>query len=156
MSKKFKILTGKIHSGKTTKLFNYINTLNSVDGILAPIVNERRMLYHISSKTMKEFEVSDQRENIINVGKYFFLEKSFDWANDILIESYLKNPNWLIIDEIGKLELTKKGLNKSFSFIIEDKLNLNTKVIIVVRESLLNEVIEFYNLQKKDYEFLEI
>jgi len=156
LKKRIKIFTGKIHSGKTTKLFNYINSLNSVDGILAPIVNDKRMLFHISTKTMKEFEVDNGNANTINIGQYYFLEKSFIWANEKLIESYLKNPDLLIIDEIGKLELMHKGLYKSFKFILDDKNNFNTKIIIVARESLLKELIEFYNLNEDDYDFILI
>lgn len=156
MNKKINIVTGKIHSGKITRLFTFKNSLESVDGILAPIINDRRMLYHISSRTMKEFEVDVGTENIIDIGKYHFLENSFNWANKKLIESYLKIPDYLIIDEIGKLELIGKGLNESFKYVIEDKLNLKTKIVIVVRDSLLNEVIEFYELFQEDYDLLDI
>jgi len=139
LKKRIKIFTGKIHSGKTTKLFNYINSLNSVDGILAPIVNDKRMLFHISSKTMKEFEVDSGNLNTINIGQYYFLEKSFIWANEKLIESYLKNPDWLIIDEIGKLELDNNGWYISVNQLLE---KTNKTIIITVRDIYVEAVIE--------------
>ncbi|MBK8946050.1 MAG: hypothetical protein IPM32_12380 [Ignavibacteriae bacterium] len=146
MKKRIKILTGKIHSGKTTKLFSTLNTLKSVDGILAPVVNEKRMLYHIESKVMQRLEVDFEIEETIKIGKYLFLEKSFEWANKKIIEGYLKNPDWLIIDEIGKLEIMEKGLHKSFKFFLEDENNYKTKLIIVIRENLLENIIYNYKL----------
>ena len=153
MNKKIYILTGPIQTGKTTRLFEFIKTKNNVDGILAPVVNDKRVLFHISSNTLKSLEVDTPDNSTITVGKYYFLKSTFDWANKKLIESFNAKPEWLIIDEVGKLELKQKGLHPAISFILNFEGNLKTKIILVVRDSLLDEVIKIYNIK---YEMINI
>ena len=151
---KIKIFTGPVHTGKTTRLFKYISDKQSVDGILSPIVNEKRIIYHISSKTIKEFEVKNSSENTITIGKYIFLNKSFDWANEQIIVGNNSNNEILIIDEIGKLELKSEGLHKSISAVLSNPL-IKSELILVVRDYLFEEVISFYNLENR-FNLLEI
>lgn len=155
MEKKIKIVTGKIHSGKTTNLFQFVNNNESVDGILAPIVNKKRKLYHISTRAMKNLEVDEPGENTINVGKYHFINSTFEWANKKLIISRNKNPKWLIVDEIGKLELDSKGLHNSCLEIIKNKDEYDTNIILVIRDYLLEQVLNSYNIMESEYEFLK-
>jgi nucleoside-triphosphatase THEP1 len=156
MNKKIRIVTGKIQSGKTTSLFRFANSQKSIDGILSPIVNCKRRLYHISSKTVKDFEIDQSSEETISVGKYFFLKKSFKWANSKLLEGFSKSPEWLIIDEIGKLELKGEGFHSATQKILMDKINSNTKIILVIRDYLIEEALKYYNIAHNDYTFLEL
>jgi len=156
MNRQIRILTGKVQSGKTTGLFTFINTKKSVDGILAPIVNGKRKLYHISSRTIKIFEMDKSSPETVSVGKYFFLNESFEWANKKIIESFHKSPEWLIIDEIGKLELRRKGLHEAAKKIIEERLTFNGKIILVIRDYLLDEVLKFYNISQDDHQIINI
>lgn len=156
MSNKIKIVTGKIQTGKTTRLFVFANSHKSVDGILSPVVNNKRMLYHLSSKTIKEFETSDHSKNIISVGKYDFLAESFNWANNKINKSFLEKPEWLIIDEIGKLELKGLGLHPSVNTILSQKNNEYVKIILVIRDYLLSDALDFYQIQKDQYEIITI
>ena len=91
MSEKIKIVTGKKKKKKTTKLFMLANSHKSVDGILQPIVNDKRKLYHISSRTIKEFEIDDQGNETINIGRYYFSKETFNWANEKIIDSFNKS-----------------------------------------------------------------
>ncbi len=156
MDRKIYILTGPIHTGKTTRLFKFVANQNSIDGILAPIVNEERKLYHISSKKMKILEVPEPTNETITVGKYYFLQKSFDWANTCLIESFNESPDWLIIDELGKLELKREGLHKSVSYILDKITKSSTKIILVIRDYLREDILENYGISKEEYEILEL
>lgn len=156
MNNKISIVTGKIQSGKTTGLFKFINTKESVDGILCPIVNNKRVLYHISSKTMKTFEVSKSGEGTISIGKYIFLQKSFDWANEKLLNGFSANPKYLIIDEIGKLELKGEGLYKSLVKILELSNNSNTQLILVIRDYLLDEALKILSIPSEQYSILKL
>jgi len=156
MKNTIKILTGKIHSGKTTSLFHFMNENDSVDGILAPIVNDKRKLYHISTKTMKDLEVDTSNELTISIGKYHFINETFIWANEQLESSYKQHPEWLIIDELGKLELKGEGLHKSTKEILEDKSNYNTKIILVIRDYLIGDVLDHYNIANSEFEILEL
>ena len=156
MNRKIKIVTGEIQSGKTTSLFSFANLHKSTDGILAPIVNDRRKLYHISSKTMKELEIYQQSKKTISVGKYFFLKDSFIWANQKLIESFLKSPNWLIIDEIGKLELLSEGLHAATKRILYERNKSETTIILVIRDYLLDKALKHYSISDEVYDILEL
>ena len=156
MNKQINIVTGKIQSGKTTGLFKFINTQKSVDGILSPIVNDKRVLYNISSKTMKIFEVSKSSEETISIGNYTFLQKSFDWANEKLLNGFSANPEYLIVDEIGKLELNGEGLYKSVIKILDQSKNSNIQLILVIRDYLLDEALKFFSISDNQYRILKL
>lgn len=154
MTPKIKIVTGKIHSGKTTSLFKFIGEHKNADGILTPIVNNKRTLYHISTKTIKEFEAVTLSSNTVSVGKYHFLKESFTWANKKIIESFNSSAEYLIIDEIGKLELRGEGFHKSTKEILGKLNNSNSILILVIRDYLLDEILKYYNIMEQDYEVL--
>ena len=156
MSEKIKIVTGKIQTGKTTKLFMFANSHKSVDGILQPIVNDKRKLYHISSRTIKEFEIDDQGNETFNIGRYYFSKESFNWANEKIIDSFNKTPEWLILDEIGKLELEEKGFHSSINKILGERKNKSTKIILVIRDYLLDKALDFYKINNGEYEVMNL
>ncbi len=156
MNKKIKIVTGKIQSGKTTRLFQFINTQKSVDGILSPIVNDKRVLYHISSKAMKKFQVNKSNEDTISIGNYIFLQESFTWANKKLLNGFSANPEYLIIDEIGKLELKGEGFYPAIKKILEQSNNSSTKLILVIRDYLLEDALQFFIIANDQYEILNL
>lgn len=156
MNKIIHIVTGKIQSGKTTSLFTFANSLGSVDGILAPIIDEKRRLYHISSRTIKDFQADQRNNNTIEVGKYSFYKESFKWANEKLIKGFESGPEWLIIDELGKLELRKEGLYESSKYIIDKRKYTKTNIILVIRDYLLEQILEFYNINEGEYYIMSI
>ena len=58
-----------------------------------------------------------------------------------------RRPKWLVIDEIGPLELRGGGLEPMVGKILNEyKRTKNNRLIIVVRENLLEKVIEHYKL----------
>lgn len=149
------IVTGPIQTGKTTRLFKFVNEHKSIDGILSPIVDEKRHLYHISSHTLKLLEVPKSNKTIA-VGKYHFLKETFNWANEKLIESFNNSPEWLIIDEAGKLEMTNKGLNKAINYTLKNSKNSSTKIVLVIRDYLLNEILKKYKIWENEYKILNL
>jgi nucleoside-triphosphatase THEP1 len=66
-----------------------------------------------------------------------------------LIHALDQNPGWLIIDEAGKLELDGKGFYQSIKEAVAmyDDEGTTGNLLIVVRESLCNEVISFFNIK---------
>ena len=149
--KKIHILTGEIKSGKTTKLMQWTAGKKNIDGILQPVIDEKRFIYHIGSRTLKILEdLESKHENeLVTIGKYKFRKSVFDWAQNILIDCIDKKLDWIIIDEIGPLELEGKGLEPGISNIFKLVDNLNGNILCVVRDSILEEFIEHYNLQFK-------
>lgn len=148
MKNKITVLTGPIKSGKTTSLFKFISQNKSANGILAPIVDDRRVLYHIASKTIKLLETDKSGAGIIKVGRYKFFESVFEWARQKLSDSFNQKPEFLIIDEYGKLELDNKGLEPIISeFLLIN--NFDSEIILVVRDYLVESVIRKLDLNNK-------
>ena len=157
------ILTGPIRSGKTTALLHWCKDRVDADGLLCPD-NEvgKRYFFKIKTKEEFEFEVETEIEEIIQIGNFKFLKSAFEKANDYLISIALKTENkYIIIDEIGKLELKNEGLHPSAKKIIpEFEFNKSEHLILVVRDYLMEDVLIKYNIsqyrtiKKKDLEKL--
>lgn len=145
------ILSAPIQSGKTTSLMNWVRTKANIKGILTPDIDGLRMVYNISDKTSFKL-IGDGRlgEDTINIGRFSFSKDSFERARMILDDSYTAHPDWLVIDEIGKLEIEQKnGLEPSVSEIIRKYQNKteNGKLLLVIRDYLLSQSIEHYHLE---------
>lgn len=143
------ILTGPIHSGKTTHLISWIKYHSHCAGILSPIVEGKRQFYSIHRKEFHRFE-SDEMEKgeaLLSIGKYSFYKSSFDWARLELEQAVKLKPHWLIIDEIGPIELQGEGLEPQVSHILKDYTrSRKNRLILVVRNQILENVLEHYNL----------
>jgi nucleoside-triphosphatase THEP1 len=153
------LLSGPIHTGKTTRLAEWIKNKEDVDGILQPVIDGKRHIKHISSgeSWLLEIPTDSNQKNILSIGNYKFSYDVFNWARSILLLAYNKNPEWLIIDEVGKLEMQNKGLEPAISKILNDLDSLTaTKIVFVVRDYLVPQFLIKYSLNKKDIQNLEI
>ena len=104
------IFTGEINSGKTNSLLKWSKEKPYIFGILTP-KNEKRERYFLdlNSGITFKMEANEFDVNTISVGPYLFKKESFDLANQILGNTVKKlNKGFLIIDELGKLELIIK------------------------------------------------
>lgn len=151
------VYTGPVKSGKTTKLMQWASDQKNIDGIFQPVVDEKRYIYQIGSRTLKLLESTEEHPNneIVSIGKYKFLKSTFDWSQNILIDCLNKKLDWLIIDEIGPLEMDGKGLEPAVSKILNNRTNDKTKILCVVRKEILEKFITNYNLQNS-YEIFKI
>lgn len=149
------IVTGKIKTGKTTRLMKWVTSKKNIDGILQPVVDDKRFLYHISKRTLIQFE-TDSKENIISIGKYNFSLSAFDKAKNIIEEALNNNLDFFVIDEIGPLELNGKGLEPEITKVISQRNLFNGKIILVVREEILDKFLNHFNLTKNDYEIFPL
>jgi nucleoside-triphosphatase THEP1 len=161
------ILTGAINTGKTTALLDWSKTRNDVDGLLSPD-NEAGKRYFLKIKAKIEFalelelEVETEGLELVAIGNFKFLKSAFIKANDFLISIASETKNkYLIIDEIGKLELKNEGLHRAAEKIIpEYEFNKSEHLILVVRDYLLEDVLVQYDisqyliLKKEDLEKL--
>lgn len=147
--KKIFLLTGPRNSGKSTRLMHWILKQDNVIGIICPRDKGKRELYSVYSKTFKEFEVENENASVVKIGNYKFLNDSFNWAETELLKSISLKPKWVIIDEIGPLELRSKGFDKVIRQLINSQELKETNLILVIRESLVDEVILAYGLDTK-------
>lgn len=140
------IITGSINSGKTTFLQKQIQLRNDVKGILTPKINGQRFFKNIETSEFFEMEDEVKKEDSICIGKYFFNNLSFNKAIEIIHNSI--ESNFIIIDEIGHLELKEEGFYFALNFLLNN-LNKSKKIILVIRENLLDIVIEKFKIKNK-------
>jgi nucleoside-triphosphatase len=143
------ILSGDIRTGKTTALKKWIANWQNVKGILTPdnAVGVRE-LYHITEDKTYPFQAANENEATVSVGRFVFLQKTFDLANEILINEFEEDDfEFLVIDEIGKLELKGAGLNPAARHILQSNRKLEGDIILVVRSFLVEACIARYGIE---------
>lgn len=146
------IFSQPIHSGKTTKLLHWCDQQKNVAGILMPDIDGKRKILNLETKEVFAVECDDPantREKLITVGKYHFYAAAFEKANSVLLAAVSHNPEWLVIDEVGKLELGGRGFYPAVKKITDDQEEkiTTTNNILVVRDSLCDEVINFFKIK---------
>lgn len=142
------ILTGPVHTGKTSRLMHWATRKKNIDGIFQPVIDGKRFIYHIASRILRLLE-TDAKGEVTMIGKFKFSNQTFDWAKNILDDCMNKELEWLVIDEIGPLELEGKGLEPAVSKIINQVDMLNGNVLCVVRDSILEKFVKHYHLESK-------
>jgi nucleoside-triphosphatase len=148
---KIYIFTGAVHSGKTTTLQEWLrNKPLNAGGILAPDKGGKRCLYDIARDHYYNFEMNDDHpsEDTLMVGKYRFSKKTFEIAQEIMLRTLKENPDWMIVDELGKLELEGLGLEPALTEVINFYKGPDAKgrLILVVRDHLRDNAIDRYGL----------
>lgn len=136
------ILTGAKQSGKSTALLTWIEEKN-VGGFLTPIVSGKRILLSLPDKVYTPFESTDSYAESIKVGRYEFLKSAFQVMNNHLVQQSSSVFDWLVIDEVGPLELNGEGIYPGLIHVLH---NTNNSLLLVVREGLVEEVIEKFKL----------
>ena len=139
------ILSGSIQTGKTTSLVNWSAKKNDVYGILTPVVNGKRVF--VNAHTQKQFpmEATESDTEVLSIGKFVFSKTSFDKAQQIIRDAMNKR-GWLIIDEIGPLELKSEG----FYNVLKEVLSYQQgeqKILLVVRITIREKVEELFELK---------
>ncbi|MFT4770970.1 MAG: nucleoside-triphosphatase THEP1 [Cryomorphaceae bacterium] len=143
------ILTGDIRTGKTTALLEWTTGRKDADGLLCPD-DEKGKRYFLKVESREKFplEVEVENERSISIGSFLFLKSAFAEANHYLISRCTEHlGQYLIIDEIGKLELKNEGLHIAAEALIPNyMINDSEHLILVVRKSLVDEVINQYQI----------
>jgi nucleoside-triphosphatase THEP1 len=147
------ILTGDIRTGKTSALLDWVKNQTDKDGIVCPDGNDgMRYFLKIKSRQKLKLEVQPDStmpsDNILEIGPFQFLKSAFDEANNYLLQANeIRDFKYLIIDEIGKLELKNKGLYNAAKVLIPAfVLNEYSHLLLVIRKSLLDEVLMHYKI----------
>ena len=145
------ILSDAIRSGKTTALMHWAKHRNDVNGFLCPDNSDgKRCFVNVKSQETFELETDSETEAIVEIGPFRFLTAAFQKANDLVI-AYASNKEhrYLILDELGKLELRKEGLNDSAEALIPRFItDKNQHLILVIRDYLLDDIISHYGISE--------
>ncbi len=146
------IFSRPIHSGKTTELLQWCDEQKNIAGILMPDIDGSRKILDLHTKEIFDIECTDAmntKEPLTSVGRFHFYTAAFEKANLIIIQALDQAPDWLIIDEAGKLELEGKGFYDSIIKVLEffNGEGTTSNLLITVRESLCEEVIFFFKIK---------
>ena len=151
------ILSDHIETGKTNALLKWSEGRKDTFGILTPRnENNNRYILDVHTKDSFKMQTDLATADTISVGRYYFLKFAFKIGNSILKKA-LKNKKsgYIIIDELGKLELQSDGFHEAATLAIKTTINNNAlHLILIIRTTLLPEIIEKYNV--KDYQFITI
>ncbi len=137
------ILTAPIQSGKTTALVDWSARRKDVMGILTPVTDGKRVFMNAATQEQFPMEAEGDEESIA-VGRFTFSKKNFIKAIQAIRENIDGN-GWLIIDEIGPLELKGEG----FAGVLNELLKKRkASILLVVREGLAEKVKEQFHLEQ--------
>ncbi|GCC52784.1 hypothetical protein SanaruYs_30230 [Chryseotalea sanaruensis] len=136
------ILTGAKQSGKSTTLLQWSENKN-VGGFLTLIASGKRMLFSLPEKIYSPFEAAESTEQTISVGRYHLLKSTFVQMNGHLINQSNNLFDYLIIDEIGPLELKGEGIYAGLTYLL---YNASVPLLLVIREGLVQQVVDKFKL----------
>lgn len=146
------IFSRPIHSGKTTALLQWSNEQKNILGILMPDINGSRKILDIQTNAVFDIECTDadhSNEHLTSVGKFHFYTAAFAKANLVISNALAQKPDWLVIDEAGKLELDGNGFYPAIKEAARLYSNSNNSgtLLITVRDSLCADVIKFFKMK---------
>jgi nucleoside-triphosphatase THEP1 len=139
------LYTGPVRSGKTTALRARFEGDATADGLLAPDVDGRRHVLRLATGELRPLEASAPAEPVA-VGRFTFDGAVFAWARAGLLAACAAAPATVVVDEVGPLELDGRGLEPAVSAAVRLGRESETRVVLVVRDTLLDRVEERYGL----------
>lgn len=145
------VLAQPVRSGKTSQLMRWTyGNEEEIRGVITPDFLGKRILVDSFSSNTYPFEIEDDSQSF-KIGNFKLSKATFSVAENILSDAMASNCDWIVIDEIGKLELFQNtGFEPCASKIIAHFLKTDTvgkKLLLVIRDSLLEEAISHYKLQ---------
>jgi len=144
------ILTGPLHSGKTTLLKNIVQVLENknmrIDGFLSQAVNKNDDcigydLFDLKNKNTYPYMRKTGKCQWIRYGPYFLNPKGLKEAKKII--SRKKDIDIFIVDEVGPLELSGKGLFPELEKLIREPV---IPMLIVVQSRILKSFDSLFSL----------
>lgn len=144
------LLTGPIRSGKTTHLWDWATGRDDLAGFLSPDHAGSRHFYDLRTRQWLPFEAptTAPEADVVLIGRFRFWRDSLRRAQGWL-QAGLTDPRpWLVIDEIGRLELQGQGLEPMASTVIRHYQEVQGpgRLLLVVRDTLLPAVQAHYDL----------
>jgi nucleoside-triphosphatase THEP1 len=143
------VLTGPVHSGKTTLLRKLVPGLRdqkiAVDGYLSVAVFKDRELIGYDLFDLKEEKASPflrkkGKAHWERAGPYFFAPQALEKAKRKILRRRRKD--FLVVDEVGPLEIRGGGIWPELQAILS---NPSLRCLLVARRNILEE---FRNLLK--------
>lgn len=143
------ILTGPIQTGKTTALRRAFGDPGglSARGVLQPVIGGRRHALCLESGETRLLE-SQADSDTVHVGRFAFSAATLAWAR-ACIDGAPSSEAWLVIDEVGPLELRGDGLAESVRVATgRARRPGGPRLLLVVREGLVGSVVRAFGLHE--------
>lgn len=141
------ILTGPVHTGKTGTLAQWIGRRSDAEGLLAPDADGLRLMKDTANGETWPFQVEHEDRGTVRIGQYIFSLGAFRKAQSKLLSLCHEHNGFIVVDEIGKLELQGRGLAPALDEFLRFHHQSNTPLVLVVRDYLVDEVISHYQLE---------
>jgi nucleoside-triphosphatase len=148
------IITGKTGGGKTSFLSKLITVLQakgiSISGFLAKRTSDSASFYKYQIRfldTNETVPLSSRKKvgDWYKVAHFYFNPEAILMGNRILNDPQILNKDLIVIDEIGIFEMEGKIWADAISHLVSKSEKM---MIWVVRDTLVEKVIEKWNLQK--------
>ena len=112
----------------------------------------QRVFYDLHSQQPFPFEATAAipAAEVLEIGRFRFYRNAFLQAQHVLLSALSARPDWLVIDEVGKLEvLHGQGLEPAVGQLIGAYRNGpgTGRLLLVIREELLQAAVEKYGLE---------
>ena len=143
------LLVGDIQTGKSSALMRWVKGKRQIFGVISPIgPDKKRFFFEIQTQRRIIMQAETNDANTISVGRYHFFNSAFKKANAILQQNAKEENNgYIIVDELGKLELKNQGLDVSVREVIKrTRQDSQLHAILVVRTSLISAIRNHYNI----------
>ncbi len=143
-AKQLYILTAPIQSGKTTSLVKWSEKRSDVYGILTPEVDGKRMFMNADTRQLFLMEAKEGEIETLSVGRFIFSKTNFDRAIQIIHDAIDKE-GWLVIDEIGPMELNGEGFSNALKEVLTKRKH---SILLVIREkdNMVEKVKSYFNI----------
>ena len=156
------ILTGPVHSGKTTLLKEVVRELKEkkyrVDGFLSETVGKKKQaigynLFDLREERSIPFIRRTGEKDWQKIGSYFFIPQSLAEAEKIILRG--KEADILVVDEVGPLELSGKGFWPALKQVVFHPLE---NFLLVMRINIIEEFlamlgrgeVKIFNIKNKE------
>lgn len=146
------IVTGRINSGKTSKLLKLYDDLQKGDGFVSikNMENDKVLSYDVMQLSNRQKQLLVLREDYLTddwyeycrIGPYSFSKNTIHFVERKLRELMKEKVSPIFLDEIGPLELEGKCFHRIFSELLQEGCEL----YITVREDSIYEVINKYHI----------
>jgi nucleoside-triphosphatase THEP1 len=151
--KKIYILSGPVKTGKSTRLLVWALKKENAKGIITPISGKKRVFFDIGTQEVFHMEAQEGEKNTLTTGKYIFSKDSFDKAEKIIETGASTDAQWIVIDEIGPMELKGEGFCRVLRKILKNDLR-TYNLVLVIRDKIIADTLNHFGISQ--YEMMRI
>lgn len=148
------IITGGINTGKTKKLLSTYQKIGQGDGFIIFKVFDRGLyvgqrIMRLSTSVSENFSFKEGFTPInwdeeYRYDVFSFSKKGLMFAHETIYDILENGNNPVFIDEIGPLELQKKGFFNIFTALIK----MEKDIYVTIRSSCVENVINEFKIEK--------